>query len=346
MLRVGLLRVGGRPDRIAVIAHRLVADGESMRILFDDLSTALAQLRADQPVELPPKTTSWQSWVRRLVGYGRSDTVRSQRAYWTDLVTAPAGCLPSDDSAPADADTVATERSVTTSLDGAETDELLRLPDALNCAIQDVLLAALGRTLSSWTGHDRHVIDLVRHDREQIFDEVDLARTVGPFGRTHPVALACPAGSPPDAAVRAVKEDLRAVPSGGIGWQLLRQDTDPVPEAPVDLAFTYLAAERCPDSSIFAVVGSLGSEQSPFNRRPYPVEACASVAGGELTVRWTYSEARHRHETIARVAERYANELRTMIELGRGPGGLTRTPSDFPLARVDQEQLDELLSGL
>jgi non-ribosomal peptide synthase protein (TIGR01720 family) len=272
--------------------------------------------------------------------------VQSHREYWTGLVTAPAGRLPVDGSAPADADTVATARNVTTSLDAAETEELLRLPDTLNCAMPELLLAALGRTLSSWTGNDRHIVDLVRHDREQLFDEVDLARTVGAFGHVHPVALACGADGPPEAAVREVKEQLRSIPSGGIGWQLLRQDTDPVPAAPVDLAFTYLAAEHRPEAGSFTVTDSPGDDESPRNLRPYPVEVCASAAGGELTVRWTYSETRYQHETITRAAERYAGELRTMIELGRGAAGPVHTPSDFPLAHVDQTQLDALLSRL
>jgi amino acid adenylation domain-containing protein/non-ribosomal peptide synthase protein (TIGR01720 family) len=346
LLRVGLVRASRQPDRLVVITHRLAVDGESMRILLEDLSAALAQLRDGQPVKLPAKTTSWQSWARRLVRHGRSDSVLSQRAYWTDLVSGPAGRLRSDGSASADAGTVAAARTVTTSLNAAETGELLRLPDALSCAVPDVLLAALGRTLSSWTGHGHHVIYLVRHDREPIFDEVDLARTVGPFGHVHPVALTCAADEPPEIALREVKEHLRSVPSNGIGWQLLRQDADPVPDAPADLAFTYLAAEHCPEAASFTVARGLGDDESPRNLRPYPLEVCASAVGDELTVRWTYSRGRHQHETIARVAERYVAELRTMIELGRTPGGVSRTPSDFPLARVDQVQLDELLSRL
>jgi amino acid adenylation domain-containing protein/non-ribosomal peptide synthase protein (TIGR01720 family) len=346
LLRVGLIRAGGQPDRLVVVAHRLAADDESMRIVLDDLSAALTQLRDGGPVQLPRKTTSWQSWARRLAVHGRSDAVQSQRAYWTDLATSPAGRLPDDHPAQPEGDTVAAARSVSVSLSSAETGELMRLPEMLSCTLPDVLLAALGRTLSSWTGNDRHVVDLLRSDREQIFDEVDLARTVGRFGHVYPVALACAADGEPDAAIRAVKEHLRAVPADGIGWQLLRQDASPVPDPPVDVAFSYLAGERCAESSSFAVSGGIGNDESPLNRRPYPVEVFVSAADGELTVRWTYSQTRHRHKTIADVARRYSDDVRAMIGLGRGTGTSTRTPSDFPLAHVDQAQLDQLLSRL
>jgi amino acid adenylation domain-containing protein/non-ribosomal peptide synthase protein (TIGR01720 family) len=343
LLRVGLFRGAGGPDKLAVIAHRLVADAASLNILLDDLSTALAQLRAGQPVRLPAKTTSWQSWVRRLVRHGRSDTVQSQREYWTSLVTGPAGRLPADGPTPDGPGTVAAAREVTTTLDAGETGELLRLPDVLGCGLPDVLLAALGRTLSSWTGTARQVIELVRTGREQIFDEVDLTRTVGPCGHVHPVVLDCDPDGPPEAAVRTVKDHLRSVPTDGIGWQLLRQDSDPVPDAPADLAFSYLAETDRPGPGS-TVAGGPDDDMSPRNRRQFPLMVSASLTDDVLIIQWTYDPARFRPGTIAQLAGRLAAELRTMLGLGRESAGAAHTPADFPLANVDQAQLDELLS--
>ena len=345
LLRAGLVQAAGRPDRLVLIAHRLVADEESMRILLADLSAALGQLRDGQPVRLPAKTTSWQSWVRRLVRYGRSDEVQSQRDYWAGLVTAPAGRL-APASPPPGAGTVADAAALVTPLDATVTAELARLPGVLNCTLADLLLAALGRALSWWTGSPRHVIDYIRHDRVRIFDEVDLTRTVGPFGYAHPVALDCPADSPPEAALRAVKAHLRSVPAAGIGWQLLRQDAGALAASGAGLAFRIPGGEPGPGLDSFSVVGSASGDESPCNPRLYPLAVSARISGGELTVTWTCSPAWHEPEVIARVAARYAGELTTMADLGRDPAAAAYTPSDFPLARVDQAQLDELLSRL
>jgi amino acid adenylation domain-containing protein/non-ribosomal peptide synthase protein (TIGR01720 family) len=343
LLRVGLFCGDDGPDQLVVIAHRLVADAASLNILLDDLSTALTQLRAGQPVRLPAKTTSWQAWVRRLVRYGQSDTVQSQREYWTSLAAEPADRLPADGPVPDGPGTVAAAREVTTILDAVETGELLRLPDVLGCDLPDVLLAALGRTLGSWTGTARQVIGLARTGREQILDEVDLTRTVGPFSHVHPVALECDPDGPPEASLRAVKDHLRSVPAGGIGWALLRQDPDPVPDVPVDLAFSYLT-EVDPPGLGFAVVGDPDGDVSPRNPCQFPLTVCASATDGVLIVRWTYDPVRFRPETIAQLAGRLAAELHTMLGLGRESAGAAHTPADFPLANVDQAQLDELLS--
>jgi amino acid adenylation domain-containing protein len=336
LLRVALLRSAGEPDRLAVVVHRLVADDGSLGIVVEDLVSLLDRLVAGGPAPLPAKTTSWQSWVRRLVRHGRGDAVQAERGHWTELATAPAGRPPADDAVPAGEDTVGDAATVTASLDAAATAELLRLPDALGCGLPAVLLAALGRTLSSWTGHDRHVVDLVRHDRVRLFDEVDLSRTVGPFGHVHPVALDVAADGPADAAVRAVAAHLRGVPGDGVGWELLRQDADPVPDAPVDLAFALVDGPPRP---------ALDGDESPRNLRRRALEVEVRVVDDELLVRWTYGRARHHEATVTRVAERYAAELRALAELASGPAGAPAA-SDFPLAHVDQDQLDALLSRL
>ena len=190
LVRCALFRLGGdRPDRLAIVAHRLVADAASMGILVEDLHSALAQLVAGEAVTLPPKTTSWQSWVRRLVAYAATPPVQSQRGYWSDLVATPSGRLPVDRPTEPAADTAATERTVIVALSLSDTADLLAAPEALGCGIDEVLLAALGRALCGWSGANRHLVDVERPGRVSLFDEVDLSRTVGWVSRTHPVAL-------------------------------------------------------------------------------------------------------------------------------------------------------------
>jgi non-ribosomal peptide synthase protein (TIGR01720 family) len=345
LVRSALFRLGGgRPDRLAIVAHRLVADAASMRILVEDLHRALAQLAAGDPVTLPPKTTSWQSWVRRLIAYAATPPVQSQRGYWSDLVAAPGGGLPVDRPTEPAADTAATEATVVVALGAAETTELLAAPEALTCGIDEVLLAALGRALCGWSGADRHLVDVERPGRAALFDEVDLSRTVGWVGRTHPVALTGDPYDSPEATLKAVTEMLQTVPADGIGWQLLRADPDPVPAAPVELAFAYLGDVDPPG---FAPVAEpIGPDASPRGRRPYPIEVEASLAGGVFGVRWRYSVSRHEHSTVLGVAERYLSELRALIDAARHPVQATPTPADFPLARVDQARLDDLLSRI
>jgi amino acid adenylation domain-containing protein/non-ribosomal peptide synthase protein (TIGR01720 family) len=343
LMRVALIRFGGRrPDRLAIVAHRLAVDAGSMRLILEDLETAVVQLSAGGRVTFQPKTTSWQSWCRRLAAYAATEPVQAQRRYWTDLVTAPAGRLPVDGpTEPAEpAENVA-------SLGRAATDELLRLPAVLDAGVAEVLLAALGRTLGAWTGAPRHVVDLLRHDREQLFEDVDLTRTVGWFSRGHPLALTAEPADSPEATMRMVKDALGSVPLGGLGWRLLRQDADPVPPSPAQVLFSYLGPVAQPALGAYTVLAeTVGHDESPRWRRPYPIEVHAAVHHGELRLRWRQHRRLHDGRTIEGLAERHLDELRAVIAHIAGPARGTSGPSDFPLARVDQAQLDDLLSRL
>src|SRR5919198_592619 len=66
------------------------------------------------------------------------------------------------------------------------------VPGVYRTQVNDVLLSALGRVLRRWTGRDRVLVDLEGHGREEIFEGVDLTRTVGWFTTMFPVVLDVP----------------------------------------------------------------------------------------------------------------------------------------------------------
>ena len=62
------------------------------------------------------------------------------------------------------------------------------------------------------------------------------------------------------------------------------------------------------------------------------------VLDGKLSVTWAFSENSHRRETIAGLAESFIQYLRELIaHCNVDAGGFT--PSDFPLAQLDEEEL-------
>jgi microcystin synthetase protein McyA len=70
------------------------------------------------------------------------------------------------------------------------------------------------------------------------------------------------------------------------------------------------------------------------------------VTEGKLYLHWGYSQKLHRRETIEMVARSYIRELEKLIEhcLSEGAGGYT--PSDFPLAQINQGELDRAFSEI
>ena len=71
----------------------------------------------------------------------------------------------------------------------------------------------------------------------------------------------------------------------------------------------------------------------------------SEIVDGQLEMRWSYSEEQFDQAQIRRFAERYQRSLKTLIDHGNSGLHYGYTPSDFPLAKLDQEQIDVLLSG-
>ena len=67
-MRIALFACGAnQPARLLLIVHHLAVDGVSWRVLLEDMQTLYEQQSQGNPLQLPPKTTSFQEWARRLV---------------------------------------------------------------------------------------------------------------------------------------------------------------------------------------------------------------------------------------------------------------------------------------
>ncbi|MEU9763662.1 amino acid adenylation domain-containing protein [Streptomyces sp. NPDC047987] len=346
---------GEGPDRevtrILVVVHHLVMDGVSWRILLDDLATAHTRIRDGHPADLGPKTTSVRQWADRLAAHTRTGGFDDQRPYWdAALADAHTGPLPAD--VPDGADTLAHQRTVTVALDTDETEALLqRVPPVYRTRIDDVLLTCLARVLRTWTGRERTAVDYEGHGREDLFDDVDLTRTVGWFTTIHPFAPALPDAGDGDgfgAAVKAVKEQLRAVPDRGIGYGALRHlATDsPFTDHPTPrISFNYLGrmdAATADHDWIRSTTLNPGGEFAPDEARPHELDVIGEIRDGRLTLTWTYSAARHHRTTVEHLARELADDLRGYLRHCADPANGGRTPSDHPLAGLDQTETDRI----
>jgi non-ribosomal peptide synthase protein (TIGR01720 family) len=354
LLRVGYLDLGTkRPSQLLVVIHHLAVDGVSWRVLLEDLGTAYEQLSRDEAIRLPAKTTSFKQWAERLAAYAQSDALQSEVGYWLTRAWDQLVPLPTDYPAEVEACSMALANSVTVWLDAEQTQALLQqVPSAYHTQINDILLAALAQTLSEWTGSRTVLIELEGHGREDILPEVDLSRTVGWFTTQFPVLLDVGDTFAPARLIPAVKEQLRQVPHRGIGYGLLRylsSDTalaaqlQALPAAQV--SFNYLGQfDSSPgkEKGITLAVGSSGQNISPLTQFSHYLDINGQVAAGQLALTWTFANL-YRSETIERLAQRFLVVLQELIAHCLSPKAGGYTPSDFPMAALDEQKLDDLI---
>ncbi|MFE1408604.1 amino acid adenylation domain-containing protein, partial [Streptomyces sp. NPDC058770] len=360
-----------RHTRLLVVAHHLVVDGVTWRILLDDLRSAYEQAAAGRAPDLGPKTTSVRQWADTLAAHTRDGGFDYQRPYWTSVLDGTDSDLPRDfppatgdarDAHAAVENTVGSLRSVSGALSVEETEALVqRVPAVYRTQANDVLLTALARVLRGWTGRDRVPVLLEGHGREELFAGVDLTRTVGWFTSVYPVALGL-SGEDVDGVdawgrdLKSVKEQLRAVPDRGVGYGALRHLGGGLEGRALDdpqITFNYLGRLDMANTDGAAEAGEAGwyrsaalnpgGEHSPDERRTSLIDVTAGLADGRLVFSWAYSADVHREETVRGLAEAFAAELVACVAHCEGEGAGGCTPSDFPLVRLSQAEVDRVV---
>ncbi|WP_253267541.1 non-ribosomal peptide synthetase, partial [Streptomyces sp. NL15-2K] len=337
--------------RLLIVAHHLVMDGVSWRILLEDLANAYEQLRTGAPCDLGGKTTSVRQWAERLNRHVEDGGFAEQAAYWREATAGAPTTVPLD--TPGGDNTVASQDTVSVTLGAEQTEALLHhVPGVYRTQVNDILLTALARTLRGWTGRERTAVHLEGHGREELFDDIDLTRTVGWFTSMYPVTLRLPEDGDWAATVKSVKEQLRAVPDRGVGYGALHHlSRDPAvaermgePPRP-EVSFNYLGQ--------FDGIGgehgwyrrarlNPGGEHSLAEQRPHVLDVVGGVQDGRMTLSWSYSRGLHRPETVRRLADAMVAELTGFLRHCAEDGAGGCTPSDFPLVGLDQGEVDRL----
>ncbi|MDH6349569.1 linear gramicidin non-ribosomal peptide synthetase LgrD [Brevibacillus sp. 1238] len=338
------------PGRLLIVAHHLVVDGVSWRIILEDLQHAYQQIAAGQEVKLPAKTTSYKEWAQELERYAHSEAFKHEKSYWLSKSSVHSAELPVDmpDSAE---NTEATVKSVHFSLTVEETKALLQqVPQAYRTQINDVLLAALAKALGQWTGKRSVFVNVEGHGREELAEHLDLSRTVGWFTSMYPVHLQWDETFSVRRALLTTKEELRAIPNKGLGYGVLRylhaeqEIVDSISRIQADVLFNYMGKidQIVGSDSLFgSAPESSGANLCPSAQRHHLLDVNSVVAGEQLHVTWRYSEKLHRESTIAAVAESFMAALREIVAHCTLPEAGGYSPSDFPLAVLEQKQIDK-----
>ncbi|AUG07230.1 non-ribosomal peptide synthetase [Pseudomonas sp. S09G 359] len=345
LVRGVLFDLADGTQRLLLIVHHLVVDGVSWRILFEDLQTAYRQGAA----ALPAKTSSLKTWTQRLGGHHLTTAGAAAAAYWLNL---PVGADPALPCEHPDASLQKQHAaSVSTRLDRQATSRLLQqAPATYRTQVNDLLLTALARVICNWTGGAEAWVQLEGHGREDLFDDVDLTRTVGWLTSAFPARLTPHAEL--GVSIKAIKEQLRAIPNKGLDFGILRYLGTPDQQAalarlPVPrITFNYLGqfdGSFDDDTALFVPAKeSAGAEQGDDAPLGNWLSINGQVYGGELTLEWTFSNEMFAPHTVQHLADALTAQLLELIEHCSDAEHSSFTPSDFPLSGLDQAQLDQL----
>ena len=322
--RVACMRHADGSARLLIVVHHLNIDGVSWRVLLEDLQSLYDQLAQPGEPLLPAKTAAYKAWALHMQHWALSQALVAELPYWQRQLAGGEDIPRDEPRVPARF----SDRAVAhLRLDRQTTQDLLRVaPAAYGTGIDDLLLAALSRTIAGWTRRSGTLITLEGHGREGDVADLDLSRTVGWFTNAYPVRLA--GGDPTGElgvahSIRQVGAALRAVPNKGVGFGALRylhaDEGVRASLAAVEprITFNYLGQfdQTFGGGSAFSPASgeSGGAERDSRGALPNWIEIIGQVFDGMLSISWIYSQEMFRASTIEGLAQSYRAQLEEVV---------------------------------
>ncbi len=338
-------------DLLFLLAHHLIIDGVSWRILVSDLEGAYAAASEGREPALPAKTSSYADYVGAIEAYRGSYSLEKEIPYWNgvqqQLEAMP--CSRAKDY----------ERSfseVSVSMSQEETSSLLgAAKEGWRLEINDILLTAVARAFCAQTGRGELSVQMEGHGREALGDGLITDRTVGWFTSIYPVVFEKirteGADSIRDDLIR-VKETLRRVPIKGVGYNLLRYlpgeravllGADRV----AMMGFNYLGETDAEHSGegMFAIDSSIdtGRWSAKENCCGPDLDLNCAVTGGCFRLSMSCNESLYDDAAAKKLADAVLQELKEITEFLNSSEEPARTASDLGETEWQEEQFEAVV---
>ncbi|MDN5217524.1 amino acid adenylation domain-containing protein [Fulvivirgaceae bacterium BMA12] len=332
-------------DELLICIHSLTVDRLSWNILLKDIDSLYWQYQHGEKLNLPSKTDDYISWTKYLSAYALSETFEKEQHYWINL--AGAQVQPISTNSIVENNLVPETTSQFFELSSQETETMLNEANVtFNTEPTDILLTALVLALRKSFGKERVWINLENQERQNLTDELDLSRTVGCLTTIYPVLFDSDHGQLPNLIIE-VKERLRRVPNGGIGYGVLKQlevkTTKEQWEIKPEIGFSYLPPlDLEMENATFEVIlehFGIGTERL-FNQK-HDLNIICHIYKQQLRVTVDHSQWQCEEKIISDFLNIYKTSLLETLAccITHSP---TLTPYDLTYKGLSVEKLDVL----
>ncbi|WBP85478.1 AMP-binding protein [Kitasatospora cathayae] len=262
----------GTDDRLALIAHHLVVDGLSWRILLDDLAHAYRAALDRKPTDLPP-TGDFYRW-------------------------AAAAPPPPPETAVAEPATPARPGALSWSLDAAATARLVGRHGG-GAGLEAVLLDAFAGAVARWRGEPGVAVEVETHGRDTAGDPGEFLDTVGWFTAVKHLEL------DPSAGPEETARQLREVP-------VRPMDAADGPGGRPTVGFNFLGTFRLPEEPALdwtVADEQAGVARCAAGDPLYRLRLTARVVEQRLVADLVYGRPAVPREAAERILRRFATAI-------------------------------------
>lgn len=343
LLQVGLYRLNNE-DYLILIAHHLLVDGVSWRIIVEDLIDFYHDLIKGVKPKTTRKTTSVKEWSESLQSFAKDPQFLNTVDYWKRLSR--------ERLAHKEAHTSkwkTYQRSVL-SLDKGLTQKVLyQTHETYSTNVADLLLYATGLAFIKNFKTPNVAVTLEGHGRENIYNSINLSRTVGWFTSIYPVLLQFENKGDVASDLIKVKETIRKVPFNGLGYGVLKFLTEAHDiEVPTDFLFNYLGDiendlinNQDYDCRFHSDKNTLDGE----NQIGHKLLITAIVSDETLNLNFDYDSEKYDMNRMQSFMRKVEVEIKKVVEHCQSIDTSIMTPEDFSDPDMTTEEL-ELISQM
>ncbi len=323
--------------RLLIVAHHLVIDGISWRGLLEDIETGFRQIESGKSVKLPPKTVSVKEWSETVTEMVNSESFEKEKEYWINIISKEKMSLPAAEKSGKRVD-------ASIELTAEETEALLMEScKAFNTGVNDLLITALARALSLWSGSKTVTLDMESHGRSEHLGK-DISRTIGWCTSVYPVVVELPENGSSADQIIEVKEMLNGVPNYGMGYGMLKYLSDIELESTASsIAFNYLGQfDSDMETELFSP-----AEESVGNSVSCNIPGCYALNFNGMVQQGTFKMVldsdQYSQECVETVAALFKDELRSLIDYCVSSEETISTPADFTIPAISLSEYRSLL---
>ncbi|PSL24056.1 non-ribosomal peptide synthetase [Chitinophaga ginsengisoli] len=332
---------GEEADYVFLLAHHLIVDGVSWRIILEQLSGNEGQREHAYG--------SYLRWSQALRKKADSLTVQ-EMSYWMEMEATVADDW--TDLAPVQK-TYQHFDHLHEALSAASTRHLLSLPlHKMNVTIQELQLAALTSAIYKWSGRSVVTLYLESHGRNSTEDAASFAETVGWFTMKYPIVLPCLPAEHMYSGIQQTIAALEKVPGNGEGYLCQRylgelpgnnQGLEPL------ITFNYLGQHDTGDAQLFTIhpLSPLQQNVGPAIYMPSALYFTLIISEGALQVSLSYHRSLFTKEATTQLLGKYIACLEQFIDaLGKGDGMFKKKVSGTAALGLNEQELEEIYNSL
>ncbi len=339
LARACLFELGSMGKKLLLTAHHLVIDGISWRIILKDMQTIISQLRENKNLTFSNKSSSYKDWALKINHYNCAE----EESYWKQQSEKIYMTLPYKYTDSFGNQNICVVQNL---LELDETNDLLYSANqAYRTETNDLLLCALFLTLFDFCNTKKAVVELEGHGREELFQGINLNRTVGWFTSLYPFAWE-QTNEDLSLQIKSIKERLREVPNHGVGFGILKYIQKKNNMNHPLIRFNYLGEFINEGNEEFWKVldisGITKNTKNIGNHLSTEIDIQCIVLKNRLSISVNYSLSSFTEDTMQSFLQAYMNHLRKIIHHCCNRESLDFTLSDFDGVQLSEEDFNKI----